>query len=556
MDSIDKMHSNKARVLFALFDDSSIRQIIRQFDGHGCECVVATRSNGSPFQFIEPLDRFDGIIVNLTGLSEEGEQVVANWAQKHPVAGWMATDDTNISRVVRALKMGAFDVLQGDLRPLEVKSLVDELTSRRSSAPRFSSTPELPEGGAGYSAPTNGSFTGESSPILDNAAQTSMRRNGDSHPHRRHSTSCDKKGNTESLSHWLRMYLRGSSTTMESVRRQVLEVATTHATVMIWGQSGTGKEMVARAIHRCSLRKETDYIPVNMSAIPEGLAESLLFGHIKGSFTHATHTKEGLCETADNGTLFLDEISEMEITLQPKLLRFLQEGTVRRVGDQTEKQVDVRIIAASNHDPESVIRDGKLRSDLFYRLNVVPIHLPPLSERREDIAELSELFLSRSVERHNRSVQGFTAEAMQVLYDYDWPGNIRQLENAVERIAIFAKGKLVEPLDIPAEFHSPSCTAPSPHVPSAPTNGHMASSNGGTIEHKPQENDSSVSVMRTPLSEVQRFERAAIIDALQRADGHVVDAANLVGLGQATLYRKIKRYDIPHKSHRRRKTPK
>ena len=345
------------------------------------------------------------------------------------------------------------------------------------------------------------------------------------------------------------MSIRGSSAAMESVRRHVLEVATTSATVMIWGQSGTGKELVARAIHRYSSRSENPYLPVNMSAIPDGLAESLLFGHVKGSFTHATQSNEGLCETADNGTLFLDEISEMEISLQPKLLRFLQEGTVRRVGAQTEKQVDVRIIAASNHDPESVIRDGKLRSDLFYRLNVVPIYLPPLSERREDIAELAELFLSRAVATHKRSAQGFTDEAMRILIEYDWPGNIRQLENAVERIAIFAKGDLVEPMDIPSEFHSPS------YLPIAAGNGKSATS-WSSGDRSWQADEPPPPVVRPQLSEVQQFERAAIIDALQRADGHVVDAANLVGLGQATLYRKIKQYDIPHERHRRRKTPK
>jgi len=554
MDSFSKSQSKKTRILIALFDKSHAPQVTQQLDEHGCECVCATRLNGNPFKFKERLDHFDGVLVNLTGLSEEGEQVVSGWAQQLPVAGWMATHDTNISRVVRALKLGAFDVFHGELDPVNAESMVSELLSRRLEVAACASPSTAAESFSPYQSDSDTEY-GESDTAFYSGASVSEEKspprvNGSAAQATQSLAARPVNGFSDQRANSLRMYLRGSSSAMESVRRQVLEVATTRATVMIWGKSGTGKELVARAIHRYSSRSENPYLPVNMSAIPDGLAESLLFGHIKGSFTHATQTKEGLCETADNGTLFLDEISEMEISLQPKLLRFLQEGTVRRVGAQDEKQVDVRIIAASNHDAESVIRDGKLRSDLFYRLNVVPIYLPPLCERFEDIPELAELFLSRAVAMHNRTARGFTDEAMKVLTEYDWPGNIRQLENAVERIAIFAKGNFVEPMDIPAEFHSPSSTPSAASVA-------MRQSNGHTV-HEPSEEESHTPTpaARPQLSEVQQFERAAIIDALQRADGHVVDAANLVGLGQATLYRKIKQYDIPHQRHRRRKTPK
>jgi DNA-binding NtrC family response regulator len=319
---------------------------------------------------------------------------------------------------------------------------------------------------------------------------------------------------------------------------------------MIHGESGTGKELVARAIHRLSKRSDESFVPVNMAAIPNGLAESFLFGHEKGAFTSAIQKQKGWCKAADGGTLFLDEIGETEIAIQPKLLRFLQEGSIQTVGGQTVENVDVRLITATNRDPRELVREGRLREDLFFRLNVIPIYIPPLRDRSDDVEELALLFLRSSAKRHDRVVRGYTHEAMEVLVRYDWPGNVRQLENLVERLVIFAKGTLVEAMEIPAELHTPSRRrhpmvfgSSSSDVISGNGHGGQPAVDGGEniVDH---------------LSPFQINERTLIIDALQRSNGHVIDAARSLGLGQATMYRKIKQYAIPHQRKRRKVAPK
>lgn len=516
-------HSQRLQPLIALvaLEDA---MIVRSFAEHlrdlECECICVHQGGRGLAEFERGIDQFDGVVVNLAGLPIDSESVVSRWVRRLPVAGWVNADDNNIDRVVRIIKAGAFDVFHGEFSRCNAQAIVNELSNRVGGTP--------------------------------NDAEPAPRRQT---PHQVRATH-DRE--IEQSHQALRGFLRGSSPAMEAVRQQVAEVARTQATVMIWGESGTGKELVANAIHQYSVRCDGPFLPVNMSAIPEGLAESMLFGHMKGSFTSATQNQEGLCELADGGTLFLDEIGEMEMSLQPKLLRFLQEGTIRRVGAQTETRVNVRIIAATNRDPSTVVHEGQLRQDLFFRLNVVPIYLPPLRERKDDIQDLAQLFLERAVAKHGRTVVGFTDDAMQVLKAFDWPGNVRQLENVIERIAIFAKGDLVKPMDVPAEYHIPS--SPSVHylATAIPRNGHGGTANGSSANGF-STNGSGYGhprIQEPQLTAIQRGERAAIIDALQRTNGHVIDAANLVGLGQATLYRKIKQYNIPHDWHRRRKKPK
>jgi DNA-binding NtrC family response regulator len=335
--------------------------------------------------------------------------------------------------------------------------------------------------------------------------------------------------------------LIGVSPSMAAIRQLILEVAPTRASVMIYGESGTGKEVVAQAIHRYSKQANGPFVPVNMAAIPQGLAESLLFGHEKGAFTSAVHNQTGWCEAADGGTLFLDEAGDMEIQVQPKLLRFLQEGTLQRVGSQISKSVAVRVITATNRDPGQVVAEGRMREDLFFRLHVVPIYVPPLRDRPEDIPALAIRFLRIASERHDREVEGFSNDAMRVLQQHDWPGNVRQLENTVERLVIFARGPIVEADHIPADDHLVSAYAERRRVLTGKTNGQL---NGNEF-------DPIVS-----LTPIERHERAAIVDALRRVNGHVVDAARLLGLGQATVYRKIKQYGIPHERRRRVKSAK
>lgn len=348
----------------------------------------------------------------------------------------------------------------------------------------------------------------------------------------------------------LESWILGSSPAMQSVRALIAEVAETDANVMIYGASGTGKELVATAVHKLSNRCQGRFEPVNMTEIPHDLAESLLFGHEKGAFTGADFQQIGVCEAADGGTLFLDEIGEMALATQPKLLRFLQEGTVRRIGSRSNKKVDVRVITATNRPPETIVKEGRLREDLFFRLHVVPIYLPPLQDRPEDIEQLAMLFLKRYVKAYGRSLQGFSKEALDIFRLHDWPGNVRQLENVVERLVVFAKGRLIDVPDIPAEIHAASMfCAPTKTANPGESSGVLVNTMPYTVDGGVGEAANAVASM----SAMQRTERAAIIEALQRCEGHVIDAANLLGLGQATVYRKIKQYHIPHQRRRRRR---
>ena len=241
----------------------------------------------------------------------------------------------------------------------------------------------------------------------------------------------------------------GASEPIQRVFRLVERVAATDATVLILGESGTGKELVARALHYNSHRAAKPFIPINCSALPENLLESELFGHRKGAFTGAVNDKEGLFHDADGGTLFLDEIGTMPAQLQSRLLRVLQEKEVRRVGDNTATQVDVRVLAATNECLEDLVKAGKFREDLYYRLNVVPVMLPPLRERREDIGMLAAHFLRNRQHSHSGQVFRLTRRALATLTAFHWPGNVRELENALERACVLADGPLLRVSDLP-----------------------------------------------------------------------------------------------------------
>jgi two-component system response regulator HydG len=244
----------------------------------------------------------------------------------------------------------------------------------------------------------------------------------------------------------------GVSPQMHRVFRLVAKVAPTESTVLITGESGTGKEMVAHAIHLQSRRAHRTFVTVNAAAIPEPLFESELFGHRKGSFTGAIADKLGLMKQADGGTLFLDEVAEMPLSVQAKLLRALQNGEVRRVGDTEETHVDVRVIAATNRDLPQALREGSLREDLYYRLSVFHIELPPLRERREDIPPLANFFRERYARKLKKRVERFTERAQLCLLQYDYPGNVRELENAIERAVTLAEGGEITHLDLPSPF--------------------------------------------------------------------------------------------------------
>jgi DNA-binding NtrC family response regulator len=242
----------------------------------------------------------------------------------------------------------------------------------------------------------------------------------------------------------------GTSKPMREVYELISSVAGSDASAIITGESGTGKELAARTVHRLSSRSQGPFIAINASAIPENLMESEMFGHEKGAFTGATEKKTGCFQLADHGTLFLDEIAEMPAALQPKLLRVLEDRKVRRVGGSQEMVVDVRVLAATNQEPLEAIEKGKLREDLFYRLNVFTIALPPLRERKADIALLTQAFIAEFNAKHHSEVKSSKSETLELLRSYSWPGNVRELRNILERAVILAKGPWIEPSHLPA----------------------------------------------------------------------------------------------------------
>lgn len=303
----------------------------------------------------------------------------------------------------------------------------------------------------------------------------------------------------------------GKSKPMQKVFDLIRRVAHTQATVLVQGASGTGKELVARAIHYNSPRKERPFVPVNCSAIPEELLESELFGHVKGAFTGAVSDKRGLFVEADGGTLFLDEISEMGPGMQTKLLRVLQEKEVRRVGDTRSTSIDVRVIAATNRRLEEEVKAGRFREDLYYRLNVIPLLLPHLRERTEDIPLLLDHFLQKYADEAG-GVKRVSREAMAALMQYPWPGNVRELENAVERAAILCEGEEIGVEDLPAELRSPESVSLS-----------RAAQEGATLEALEQEYVKMV---------------------LEQVEGNQTRAAEILGIDRRTLYRKLQRYEV------------
>lgn len=341
-------------------------------------------------------------------------------------------------------------------------------------------------------------------------------------------------------------HIVGEGTAIKEVCRLIEYVAATDAPVFILGESGVGKELVARRIHELSSRAQRPFIPVNMAALPAMLAESTLFGHERGAFTGATEMRAGVCEAAERGTLFLDEIGEMDVEIQSKLLRFLQDFTFNRVGSTKSRRADVRIVSATNRSTEELIESGRFRDDLFYRLNVVPIEVPPLRARQEDIPILIEHFLSRTLRRYHKPEFELTSAAMSALCSYHWPGNIRELKNVVERLVILARRPQLDLADLPLTVRSAEATeaveaAAMCHFSAAPL---RLVNHGPGIERRTEAPTTHPQAAESTEQTMEALEQNALRKALEQTSGRVVDAANLLGIGQATAYRKIKRYNI------------
>jgi two-component system response regulator HydG len=322
--------------------------------------------------------------------------------------------------------------------------------------------------------------------------------------------------------------LIGNSSQMQEVYRLAVGVAPTSSTVLILGESGTGKELTARAIHQHSPRTRNAFVAVNCSAIPVDLVESELFGHVRGAFTGATATRPGLFETADKGTLFLDEVGDLPPLAQVKLLRALQEGEVKRVGSNEMRHVDVRVIAATNVDLGSRIAAGRFREDLYYRLNVVQISLPPMRDRREDIPLLAYHFLQKYAARSGSSIRRFSPEAMQVLESHRWPGNVRELENAIEHAVVFCKDGVIQPGDLP--FSRKQSSSPEPQLVSAPPSSDSPAAQLSDLPYREAKDRA-----------VHAFETSYFASLMQRSGGNVSEAARQAGLDRSNFRRAAKR---------------
>jgi DNA-binding NtrC family response regulator len=322
----------------------------------------------------------------------------------------------------------------------------------------------------------------------------------------------DLKGTVESLRSHVRLV--GQSESMVAVLERVSQVAKSSATILVHGESGTGKEMVARAIHLKSDRHSRPYIKVNCAAIPESLLESELFGHTKGAFTGATQDRQGRFLLADGGTLLLDEIGDLPLSLQPKLLRVLQEREIEPIGGSRCLPIDVRLIAATHQDLKALVASGRFREDLYYRLNVIPIEIPPLRERTSDILPLAEHFLRKYCDENHRAICGFQRDAEALLMSYPWPGNVRELENCIERAVVLAQGEILSARDL-------------------------------FLSREREETGDDVQVAVRAFFEsgqdLDAFERRIILEALTRCEGNLSRAARSLGLSRRTLQYRVEK---------------
>ncbi|WP_408589804.1 sigma-54-dependent transcriptional regulator [Novosphingobium sp.] len=393
---------------------------------------------------------------------------------KQPVI--VVTADGSLSRAIDAMRLGAYDFL---VKPLAAKRLISVVASAvetgptiLTSAPALAADPRLP-------AANPGGFV-------------------------------------------------GSSSAMREVYRQIGCIARSRATVLITGESGTGKEVCADSIHRESGRSGGAFIAINCGAIPENLLESELFGHVKGSFTGAVNDRIGAVQAAHKGTLFLDEVCEMALPLQVKLLRFLQTGTVQRVGTSRVDEVDVRIVCATNRDPLREVAEGRFREDLYYRLAVVPVHMPPLRERGSDIAELAQTFLQRFSREEGKHFAPLGQAQLAALMAYRWPGNVRELQNVLRRAAVLWDGPDLPLAALPAERGA---------VQPLPVTAALASetSSGSNASHP----DLAAALRGMTLDEIERL---VIARAIADADGSLPAAARMLGVSASTLYRKRERW--------------
>lgn len=426
----------------------------------------------------------DVVITDLKMPRVDGMEVLKTVSSNHPaVPVIMITAFGSIDNAVAAVKAGAFDFIEKPFEQEQIRQIVEKAVK---------------QAGANKSAP-----------VLRADTNTETGRHG----------------------------LIGSSDNMRAIFDIIDKVADTPSTVLVTGESGTGKELVAKALHENSSRKGGPFIKINCAAIPKNLMESELFGYERGAFTGATSAKPGRFELADGGTLFLDEIGEIPVEMQVKLLRAIQESEFERVGGIKTLQVNVRLITATNRDLEKEVASGAFREDLFYRLNVVPLRIPPLRERRDDIPLLVEHIIEKFKSRLSRDVECISDAALAVLCEHDWPGNIRELENVLERTILFCNNKEIEVADLPEELCAKCRGGARP--PSAL--GTAAASEQGS---PPPLEAGKTSLKDAVRAETSRVERELIAQALSETTGNVTRAAKLLKISRKSLQTKMKDFGL------------
>ncbi len=432
-------------------DQSSVRELLKAVLGSDGHTVETTPDGESGIRTLAE-GFHDLVIMDIRMPGIDGVEALRRMKKASPDCGViMMTAYASVETAVEAMKLGAFDYITKPIDINEVRSIISR-------------------------------FTDESSKTLE-----------------------ERPPEIEPSSEII-----GVSVAMRDVLEMARRVAASDATVLILGESGTGKELVAHEVHGASPRERKPFVAVNCSAIPGGLLESELFGHEKGAFTGAGRQKRGRFELAEGGTIFLDEIGDMSSELQAKLLRFLQDHTLQRVGGSTDITVDVRIVAATNRDLDAAVADGSFREDLYFRLSVVNITIPPLRDRKEDIPLLVEHFLKKHSERGSRPKR-MSPKAMRVMMNYDWPGNVRELENAIHRAVILSRGETVFPEQLPAKLQAVL--------------------------------DSDVGGEKTGVT-IREMERDIIIKTLAQTGGNRTHSAKILGISRRTLQNKIKEYEI------------
>ncbi|WP_052553411.1 sigma-54-dependent transcriptional regulator [Enhygromyxa salina] len=429
-----------------------------------------------------PRGTFDVVISDLRMPGMDGMQLLRALVEEDPgLPVIILTAYGSVDTAVEAVKAGAFDFLEKPFDRAQIDKILGKaISTRRLSGPRTEPVVEV-----GASAPAS----------IDDG-------------------------------------MVGRSESMTSVKEMIRTVAASPSTVLITGESGTGKELVARALHLGSERRAMPFIRVNCAAIPSTLVESELFGHERGAFTGAVSARQGRFELADGGTLFLDEVSEIPLEIQVKLLRAIQESEFERVGGVKTLRVDVRLIAATNRNLEEEIKEKRFREDLYYRLNVVPIHLPPLRERPEDVEPLLEHFLRRSNDRLGKDVKGFDADALEALRGYNWQGNIRELENLVERMVLFASADLIGVGELPDSFTN---------VDGEHDDDELDEDEGGLPRAIRLPLDSlGLDLKEAVKAGSRRIEEALIREALAQTDANVTRSARKLGISRRSLQSKMK----------------